>query len=98
MKVLQKIVKLFFKILFFPLFLLVLGLIYFYKFCISPLFPSVCIYSPSCSTYAVVAIKRFGLFKGGLLAFKRIMRCSPGHKGGVDRVPENIKGDFKWLI
>ena len=32
------------------------------------------------------------------LAFKRIMRCSPGNKGGLDRVPENIKGDFKWLI
>jgi putative membrane protein insertion efficiency factor len=98
MKVIQKILKIFFKILSFPFYVLILGLIYFYKLCISPLLADSCIYSPTCSTYAVIAIKRFGVIKGSKLALKRIMRCAPGFKGGVDRVPENIKGEFRWLI
>lgn len=98
MKTLKRVIKSFFKILFFPLYLLVVGLIYLYKLCVSPIFPSVCIYSPSCSTYMLIAIKRFGLIKGMWLGLKRIMRCNPSRKGGLDRVPENIKGEFKWLI
>jgi uncharacterized protein len=53
---------------------------------------------PTCSTYSLIAIKRFGLLYGTILTIKRIYRCRPQFKGGVDRVPENIKGDFKWLI
>lgn len=75
-----------------------IGLIYFYKYCISPLLPHGCIYQPSCSTYTLVCIKRFGIFKGCWLGAKRILRCTPKHKGGLDVPPDNIKGDFKWLI
>jgi len=63
-------------------------LIYFYKFCISPLLPHCCIYEPTCSTYTLIAIKRFGVFKGGILGAKRILRCTPRHHGGLDPVPE----------
>lgn len=46
-----------------------------------------CIYYPSCSEYAVQAIKKYGAWKGGFLAVKRILRCHPFHKGGYDPVP-----------
>ena len=60
----------------------------FYQRRISPLFPPKCKYYPTCSQYAVEAIERFGLFKGGLLAVWRILRCNPFSSGGVDLVPE----------
>ena len=60
----------------------------FYQRRISPLFPPRCKYYPTCSHYAVTAIERFGLFKGGLLAVWRILRCNPFSSGGVDLVPE----------
>ena len=63
-------------------------LIKFYQKRISPLFPPQCKYYPTCSHYAVTAIERFGLLKGGLLAVWRILRCNPFSKGGVDLVPE----------
>lgn len=78
--------------------MIALGVVYFYKYCISPILPDACIYTPSCSTYMIQSIKRFGVFKGVHLGLKRIGRCSPGKKGGIDRVKENIKGEFKWLI
>lgn len=46
-----------------------------------------CIYYPSCSEYAVQAITKYGAWKGGFLAVKRILRCHPFHKGGYDPVP-----------
>ncbi len=94
----KKIFNWIIKIVLFPLKLLAILLIYFYKFCISPLLPNCCIYQPTCSTYTLQAIQRFGVVKGSWLGIKRIWRCSPGHKGGLDRVPEDIKGEFKWLI
>ncbi len=60
----------------------------FYQRRISPLFPPKCKYYPTCSQYALIAIERFGLFKGGLLAVWRILRCNPFSSGGVDLVPE----------
>ncbi|HAQ62827.1 MAG: membrane protein insertion efficiency factor YidD [Clostridia bacterium] len=66
----------------------VIKLIKFYRRRISPLFPPQCKYYPTCSQYAVTAIERFGLFKGGLLAVWRILRCNPFSNGGVDLVPE----------
>ena len=86
------------KILIFPIKIIFLGLIYFYKFCISPLLPRTCRFIPSCSTYAVQAIKEFGVFKGTFLAAKRIARCHPHGKSGFDFLPQNIKGDSKWII
>ena len=87
-----------FKILGLPFKYLAMGLICFYKGCISPLLPNMCIYRPSCSTFGLLCIKRFGIIKGSYLTFKRIMRCAPNHEGGTDRVPEDIKGDFKWIL
>lgn len=86
------------KIIFYPIKLLALCLIYLYKILISPILPKSCIFTPSCSTYSVIAIKRFGVFKGFFLSFKRILRCNPTSKGGLDPVPDNIKGDIKWII
>jgi putative membrane protein insertion efficiency factor len=88
----------FFKILFFPITLICYALIYFYKFVISPLLPNTCIYYPTCSTYMLLSIKEHGLIKGVWLGTKRIFRCTPKHKGGLDLVPLNIKGDKKWIF
>lgn len=66
---------------------LMLGLIWIYRRCISPLFPPVCRYTPTCSQYAVEAIKKHGPLKGGWLAFKRILRCNPWGGSGFDPVP-----------
>ncbi len=64
-----------------------LALIWFYRNCISPLKPPTCRYTPTCSQYAVEAIKKHGPFKGGWLAFKRILRCHPFGGSGYDPVP-----------
>ena len=62
---------------------IMLGLIWFYRHCISPLTR----YTPTCSQYAVEAIKKYGPFKGGWLALKRILRCNPWGGSGYDPVP-----------
>ena len=59
-----------------------------YQKFISPLFPSVCRFQPTCSSYAIEAIERFGAIKGTLLAIRRILRCRPGGGHGYDPVPE----------
>lgn len=58
-----------------------------YQKYISPLKKPCCRFYPSCSEYAVQAIKKHGVFKGGALAAYRILRCNPFCKGGVDQVP-----------
>ncbi|MBO5223805.1 MAG: membrane protein insertion efficiency factor YidD [Clostridia bacterium] len=74
------------------------GLVLFYKKCISPLLPHVCIYTPSCSSYMLEAIQKHGVIRGIILGTKRILRCVPWEKGGFDPVPDNPKGDMKWLF
>ena len=59
----------------------------FYQFCISPLLPNSCRYTPTCSQYALEAIEKYGALKGGWMALRRILRCNPFHKGGYDPVP-----------
>ena len=86
------------KILLFPLQLIALLLIYLYKICISPFFPKSCRYTPTCSSYGVTAVKRFGIFEGIFLTLKRLLRCHPKAHGGYDPVPDNIKGDIKWIL
>lgn len=46
-----------------------------------------CIYTPTCSQYAIEALQKYGALKGGLLAVWRILRCNPFAKGGYDPVP-----------
>ena len=87
-----------FKIISMPFKLLLKGIIWLYKLMISPLIPNTCRYIPTCSSYALKAIDEFGIIKGTCLAIKRVLRCNPRHKCGVDPVPSNIKGDIKWLI
>lgn len=67
---------------------LVLKIIRFYRKRISPLFPPTCRFYPTCSTYAVIAIERHGLLKGGLLGIRRLLRCNILFPGGYDPVPE----------
>ena len=54
---------------------------------ISPMRRPCCRYIPTCSQYALQALEKYGAFKGGWLAFRRILRCNPLHKGGYDPVP-----------
>ena len=62
-------------------------LVRFYQVAISPLKPPTCRFNPTCSTYALEALKKYGLLKGGRLALRRIMRCHPWGGSGYDPVP-----------
>ena len=67
---------------------LMLAMIRFYRRHISPHTPAVCRFYPTCSQYAYEAINKYGAFKGGWLAFRRLMRCNPFYKGDFyDPVP-----------
>ncbi len=57
-----------------------------YQLMASP-YPSPCGYEPSCSTYALEAVTRYGALKGSWLGFRRILRCHPFRPGGYDPVP-----------
>lgn len=59
----------------------------FYQYCISPLFPPTCRFTPTCSEYAIQAIRKHGALKGLLLAIKRICKCHPWGGKGYDPVP-----------
>ena len=59
----------------------------FYKRVLSPLLPSACRFEPSCSVYARDAIERHGLMRGSGLAARRLVRCQPLARGGIDPVP-----------
>ena len=66
---------------------LLIKLIRLYQKYISPMKRTKCPYIPTCSQYALEAIEKYGALKGGWLAFRRILRCNPFHKGGYDPVP-----------
>lgn len=70
-----------------PLAVVLLGLVRGYQRWISPLFPPRCRFYPSCSSYAVEALRTRGAFVGGTLAAYRLVRCNPWARGGVDHVP-----------
>ena len=79
MKTLKKIVEFLFLI---P--------IYIYRYTISPLKPPSCRYAPTCSVYAIQAIKKHGVIKGIYLGTKRILSCNPWGGSGYDPVPEEF--------
>ncbi|PTM56906.1 membrane protein insertion efficiency factor YidD [Desmospora activa] len=62
-------------------------LIRFYQRFLSPLTPPTCRFAPTCSQYGLIAISRYGFWKGGWMTAKRIAKCHPFHPGGYDPVP-----------
>jgi uncharacterized protein len=70
-------------------------LIRLYQWTLSPLLGPCCRFYPSCSQYALEAIQRFGVLKGGWLALARLGRCHPWHAGGFDPVPESACALFR---
>lgn len=60
--------------------------------------PACCKYYPTCSNYAITAIRRFGLARGGVLAVLRLLRCRPWSVGGIDDVPRqySVFYRFSW--
>ena len=62
-------------------------LVRFYQLCISPLTPSACRFTPTCSQYALEALRKHGLIKGLWLTVKRLLRCHPWGGSGYDPVP-----------
>ena len=75
--------------------LILIRLIKFYRFLISPLLGHSCRYMPTCSEYSIDALKKFGLLKGLYISFKRILSCHPikflGGGEGFDPVDKKIK-------
>ena len=62
-------------------------LIRFYQAGISPFFPAACRFQPTCSSYMIEALQKYGVFKGLFLGIKRILKCHPWGKTGYDPVP-----------
>ncbi len=58
-----------------------------YQLLISPLLPNACRYAPTCSEYGIQAVRKYGAFKGGWMAIKRILRCHPWGGHGYDPLP-----------
>ncbi|WP_343862437.1 membrane protein insertion efficiency factor YidD [Aliiglaciecola litoralis] len=65
-----------------------IGLIRLYQQFLSPMIGPSCRFHPTCSEYAIQAIKQHGFFVGSWLSMKRIGKCHPLHPGGFDEVPE----------
>jgi putative membrane protein insertion efficiency factor len=66
-------------------------LIHLYQYAFSNFFGPCCRFTPSCSSYALLSVRRFGIIQGAWLTFKRLIKCHPFHPGGYDPVPEIIK-------
>jgi putative membrane protein insertion efficiency factor len=65
---------------------LVIGFLQLYKTWLSPFLPPSCRFTPSCSTYAMQAVEKYGVIRGSSMGFWRILRCQPFCKGGHDPV------------
>lgn len=71
-----------------PLRMLAIALLQVYRFGISPILPASCRYTPTCSAYALDAVRRYGAVTGGWLGLRRLARCHPWGGCGHDPVPE----------
>ena len=65
-----------------------IALVYAYRYTLGVLFPTSCKYHPSCSQYALDALREYGLVRGSILAGWRLLRCNPWSPGGVDKVED----------
>jgi putative membrane protein insertion efficiency factor len=65
-----------------------MGVVHLWRWTLSPLFAGSCKYHPSCSQYALDALRAHGFFKGSVLAGWRLLRCNPWSHGGVDFVSD----------
>jgi putative membrane protein insertion efficiency factor len=66
-------------------------LLHLYQHTVSILLGPCCRFTPSCSSYAILSIQRFGMMGGLWLAIRRLIKCHPFHPGGYDPVPEILK-------
>lgn len=66
---------------------MLIGMVRFYQCCISPYTPPSCRFTPTCSQYAIEALRKHGPWKGLWLTIKRILRCNPWGGSGYDPVP-----------
>ncbi|MEK9739554.1 MAG: membrane protein insertion efficiency factor YidD [Flavobacteriaceae bacterium] len=71
------------KLIILPFILLIRG----YQLLLSPLLPPSCRFQPTCSQYTLEVFQKYGLFKGGMLAIKRITKCHPWGGSGYDPIP-----------
>lgn len=72
--------------------LALMGLIRLYQLTLSPWLGRNCRFVPTCSNYALEAVERYGVFRGGCLAAMRLLRCHPWGSSGYDPVPKR----FRW--
>ena len=70
-----------------------IALVKVYRYVVSPLIGPSCRFHPSCSAYAIGALRRFGPLRGSWLAVRRIARCHPFNAGGYDPVPSGPPSD-----
>lgn len=82
-----------------------IGLVLFYRWFLSPLKFAIfgpgarCRFEPSCSGYALEALRRHGFFYGSWLALRRLLRCHPWGACGCDPVPpRKVKNEFSWIV
>ncbi|MCF7964411.1 MAG: membrane protein insertion efficiency factor YidD [Methylobacter sp.] len=69
---------------------ILIAIIKFYKYFISPLLGDRCRFYPSCSSYSLEALQLHGAIIGSYLSLKRLLKCHPFHEGGIDPVPEKF--------
>ena len=83
-------------ILTFPINAICILLILLYRLVLRHSFVRQCNFLPSCSKYALESFLEFGFLFGGILTAKRLLKCNPNHKGGMDYPKLNLLGNYKW--
>lgn len=66
---------------------ILLGMVRAYQLFISPVLPPSCRFVPTCSTYMIEAVEKYGVIRGGWLGIRRVLRCHPFSRGGYDPLP-----------